>query len=135
MVMRQKFNKCLEKIIATERYMYIMTLEQFNNHKETWHLFNNQYELNSDGLDAFWLEINSQMRKFEMNEIHLKPVLVQKKKNKKKIGKQKPQEQATQPNFDSAADHHEQHGNKDKAEYCDYQPRFPLPNPDKYHRR
>ena len=70
-----KFNSCLNDLIRRERYMYVMNLQKFQ-HQDAANLFerNNPLKLTKEGKLQFWQEIDFLLRKFENQEIDLKPV-------------------------------------------------------------
>ena len=82
---RAKFNSCLEELVRKERYMYIMNLNVFEigNIED---IFDSTGKLTREGKLSFWQELDSIFKRFDRQEIDLKPprkLELPKKKKKK----------------------------------------------------
>ena len=74
MQLRKKFNEILEETLASHRYTYIMDLDSCLTKSH----FDHSNRLNADGKIAFWRHIDDQLKKFDRQEISLKPEKVEK---------------------------------------------------------
>ena len=79
MIHRGKFNRTLDNNITKERYMYIMNINAFE--EDSGNLLNANFHLTKEGKQEFWSEVSQQLKRFEYNEINLKPVNHKKKKS------------------------------------------------------
>ena len=75
---RTQFNAALEKVLLLNKSRVENLLLSIDV-GENFHIDGN---LNRDGQEIFWKELNSCMQKFELHKINLKPKAKQKKKSK-----------------------------------------------------